>query len=96
MKNPKNPKINNIDIFLHFVQYVKTHTVSEIVNEFGGSYCYIPKLLSIRNAVIKSEYDMGVSITQLSSQYCLSNISIRRILREKNLENTKRLEAKNV
>jgi len=75
--------LSNKDIFEYFIEYVKKHTIEEIIEEFGGGNIYIPSYKStFRDAQIFKLYKQGVSVKELKKQFNLSESRIRSIVKK--------------
>jgi len=69
-------------------------TIDRITDLLGGKYVRITKTTSKYNPIYRkkrakricSDYENGISIKELSSQYNLSHVWIWRILKENNIE----------
>ena len=74
--------LSNKDIFEHFIEYAKTHTIEEIIEEFGGGHIYIPSYKStFRDAQILKLYKQGISLKKLKRKFNLSESRIRSIIK---------------
>lgn len=74
--------LSNKDIFEHFIEYAKNHTLEEIIEEFGGGHIYIPSYKStFRDAQILKLYKQGLSPKKLKKQFNLSESRIRSIIK---------------
>ena len=74
--------VDNKDIFLHFIDFCKNHSIEEVIEEFGGGHIYIPSYkTTYRDQQIYDLYKEGKSIRELKKQFSLSYSRIRSIIR---------------
>lgn len=75
--------MNNLEMFKYFIDYVKNHSLEDIIKEWGGGYIYVPSYKNTyRDKQILNLYTQGKHTKDIAKEMNLSISRVRAIIRE--------------
>jgi Mor family transcriptional regulator len=73
--------LSKAEIFEAFYDYCQEHTLSEVIQEYGGGNIYVPSYKALfRDDDIYRDYMDGMDVVALRRKYDLSERSVYKIL----------------